>query len=227
MTPYYEHGGVQIFHGDCREIVPTLDFNVVVCDPPYGRAVNLARRVDKTIEGDEDVSLRDWIIQQGVPKLIFGSPFVPRPVCGAVLVWDKSELTGMGNLGFPWKATHEEIYVIGEGFKSKRRRGSVLRYPLRPAWSGHQDAVSGLHPTEKPIPLMVDLLECCPWKTVLDPTCGIGSTLVAAKKLGKDAIGIELDEKYCEIAANRLSQQTLEFASEPELTTSNLYEETA
>jgi len=61
---------------------------------------------------------------------------------------------------------------------------------------------------------MVDLLECCPWSDVLDPTCGTGTTLQAAKKLGKSAIGIEIEEKYCEIAAKRLSQEVLQF--EPE-----------
>jgi len=145
------------------------------------------------------------------PKLLFGSPFVSGPPCDAVLIWDKSELTGMGDLSFPWKISHEEIYVIGEGFRSNRRRGSVLRYPLRPAWTNHPDAVSGLHPNEKPLSLMRSLLECCPWEAIADPTCGSGSTLQAAKQLGKSAIGIEIEEKYCEIAADRLSQEVIPF----------------
>jgi DNA modification methylase len=212
LKPYFEEDGITIFHGDCREFKLEADtYDVVVCDPPYGLGVEFGRS-GETMRGDEGVYLRNWICALGVPKLVFGSPRVDKPAgTRATLIWDKSELTGMGDLGFPWKATHEEIYVIGEGFKSRRRRGSVLRYPLRPAWTNHPDAVSNLHPTEKPFGLMVDLLECCPWSQVFDPTCGTGSTLQAAKTLRKLAIGIEIEERYCEIAANRLKQKVFSF----------------
>jgi hypothetical protein len=207
MKPYYQHAGITIYHGDARDVVRD-DFEVIVCDPPYG--LNLG-----TVIGDEGLELRNWLVSFRRPMLIFGSPKVEKPAgVRATLVWDKSELTGQGDLSFPWKATHEEIYVLGEGFESRRRRGSVLRYPLRPSWSNHPDSVSGIHPTEKPVPLMVDLLECCPWMEVLDPFCGTGPTLWAAKKLGKLATGIEIHEPYCEIAAKRLSQEVLDFSGE-------------
>jgi DNA modification methylase len=211
VKPYYEHAGITIYHGDCREVLPSLDGDVIVCDPPYGRNVELSRRGGLTIKGDSDTSLRDWIINRSPRCLLFGSPFIIRPQCKAVLVWDKSELTGMGDLNFPWKITHEEIYVFGDGFKSKRRRGSVLRHPLRPSWANHPDSISGLHPTEKPVSLMMDLLDCCPWMEIIDPACGTGATLQAAKNLGKLAMGIEIEEKYCEIAAKRLSQEVMSF----------------
>jgi len=212
MKPYYEHAGITIYHGDCREMLFLIGFDAIVCDPPYGLDVELSRRGCKTIQGDDSTVVRDFLVEEfECPKLLFGSPAVQRPQHDAILVWDKSELTGMGNLDFPWKRSHEEIYVIGQGFRSNRRRGSVLRYPLRPSWTNHPDAVSGEHPTEKPIGLMLDLLECCPWNEVIDPCCGTGATLQAAKKLGKSAIGIEIEEKYCEIAAKRLSQEVLQF----------------
>lgn len=211
MRRYYEEDGITIFNADCREIMPELDWDVIVCDPPYGLGIEFGRR-SETVHGDEGVFLRNWINSQRGPKLCFGSPRIERPAgIRATLIWDKSELAGMGDLSFPWKITHEEIYVIGEGFKSARRKGSVLRHPLRPLWSNHPDSVTGLHPTEKPVPLMVDLLECCPWMAVIDPTCGTGPTLQAAKKLNKFAIGIEIEEKYCEIAARRLSQKVFQF----------------
>lgn len=211
MKPYYSHAGITIYHGDCREIMPGLDWEVIVCDPPYGLGIVFGRS-DETVLGDEGVYLRNWVASHRQPKIIFGSPRVPEPEdVRAKLIWNKSELTGMGDLQFPWKLTHEEIYILGEGFRSVRRRGSVLSYPARPSWTNHPDCLTGLHPTEKPVSLMVDLLECCPWKEVLDPTCGTGPTLQAAKKLNKLAIGIEIEEKYCEIAAKRLSQEVFSF----------------
>jgi DNA modification methylase len=212
MKPYYEHAGITIYHGDCREILPLLDFEVIVCDPPYGLGLEFGRRNERVV-GDEGIELRDFVLGfVDKPRITFGSPRVTRPIdVWFTLIWDKSELTGMGDLSFPWKLTHEEIYIFGCGFKSTRRKGSVLSHPLRPAWTKHPQAVSNAHPTEKPLPLMIDLLECCPWDVVCDPTCGTGSTLHAAKKLGKRAIGIEIEEKYCEIAAKRLSQEVLEF----------------
>jgi site-specific DNA-methyltransferase (adenine-specific) len=222
VKPYYDDGkGIVIYHGDCREIMPHVfdkaewiigrTPDVIVCDPPYGLGIQFGRR-DETVVGDEGVYLRNWICSFPRPKLLFGSPKVERPAgVRLTLIWDKSGLAGMGDLDFPWKLTHEEIYAIGEGFKSRRRRGSVLRHPLRPCWSNHTDAVTGEHPAEKPVPLLVDLLECCPWERVIDPTCGTGPTLQAAKQLNKQAIGIEIEEKYCEIAAKRLSQEVLEF----------------
>jgi site-specific DNA-methyltransferase (adenine-specific) len=211
VKPYYEHAGITIYHGDCREIWPILGYGeVIICDPPYGRNCALNTSSER-IAGDEDTTLRDWVLSLPLPKLIFGSPFVARPDCKMTLIWDKSELTGMGDLAFPWKMTHEEIYVIGIGFKSTRRRGSVLRFPLRPSWSNHPDSVSGLHPNEKPVSLMVSLLECCPWLEIADLTCGTGTTLQAAKRLNKCAIGIEIEERYCEIAAKRLSQEVFDF----------------
>ena len=218
--PYYQEEGITIYHGDCREIMPLFPVEggmasgasaVLVCDPPYGLNCDLNTKGDR-IANDEKTDLRDWLAACNLPTIMFGSPKIPKPASTKLtLIWDKSELTGMGNLDLPWKATHEEIYIIGEGFKAIRRRGSVLRYPLRPPWTNHPNAVSGLHPNEKPVGLMVDLLECCPMDEIWDATCGSGATLEAAKMLGKIAYGIELEEKYCEIAANRLRQSVLNF----------------
>ena len=214
MTPYYEHAGITIYHGDCREVLPTLEFSVVVTDPPYGRAIELSRRNGERIQGDVDTELRDWLVSAtSSPMLIFGSPLISRPRgYRSVLIWDKSELTGMGDLGLPWKLTHEEIYVFGDGYVASPRRGSILRFPRRPHWTRHPEAVSNDHPTEKPLGLMMYLLSCCPRGVIADPFMGIGTTLVAAKHLGRPAIGIEIEERYCEIAARRLSQEVMELS---------------
>lgn len=212
MKPYYEHGGITIYHGDCREILTTLEKpDVLVTDPPYGVNCEVSTAGCRIL-GDENTKYRDWVVEHfnGLPMIIFGSPKVRRPKPDhAVIIWDKGELTGMGDLDFPWKLTHEEIYIIGKGFKTDRRLGSVIKFVSRPNWTNHPNALTGLHPTEKPLGLMIYLLERCPDGTVIDPFMGSGTTLRAAKDLGSKAIGIELEEKYCEIAAIRLEQEVL------------------
>lgn len=103
----------------------------------------------------------------------------------------------------PWGNSDEEIYVLGKGWAGKRG-SNVLTYP-KPPVGNRPD-----HPTPKPVPLMERLLEACsPEWVVIDPFAGSGSTLRAAKNLGRRAIGVEIEERYCEIVANRLSQETL------------------
>ena len=112
----------------------------------------------------------------------------------------------MGDLSLPWKPAHQEIYVLGSGFVG-RRTSDVLRYaPVQAKPSNGRT-----HPTEKPVDLLLDLIgKCEPHRLVVDPFCGTGSTLVAAKNLGRRAIGIEIEERYREIAAQRLSQEVLD-----------------
>lgn len=142
------------------------------------------------------------------PALVFGSWRSPRPSgTRAVLTWDKGEHVGMGDLSLPWKPNTEEIYVIGRGFIG-RRTGSVLRHLAVAGCVGLR--TSRFHPTEKPVPLMTDLLARCPTEwIVLDPFMGSGTTLVAARELGRRAIGVELSEDYCRIAVDRLRQGVL------------------
>jgi site-specific DNA-methyltransferase (adenine-specific) len=110
----------------------------------------------------------------------------------------------MGDLSLPWKPSHEEIYVLGSGFHG-HRGGAVLRAYVPPRVS-----MGRLHPNEKPVKLLVQLIQKCPAGVILDPFMGSGSTLRAAKNLGRRAIGIELEERYCEAAARRLSQEVME-----------------
>lgn len=119
------------------------------------------------------------------------------------LIWDKRPCGFMGDTKSPWGGTDEEIYVLGTGFVGKRT-SNIINVPTtlgadRPG-----------HPTPKPVPLMEKLITACPehW-VIVDPFAGSGSTLRAAKNLGRKAIGFEIEEKYCEIAAQRLAQETL------------------
>lgn len=205
MSPYYSHAGIEIFHGDARALAPLMDAAVLSLDPPYGtnehggygrRQLGL-----ETIENDADTSLRDDLLAWWGARcaVVFGSPRRPEPPGEWMfrLVWDKRS-PGMGS---PWRWQHEMIYLRGE-WHNQPGIASVLSFSvggaMRDRW----------HPHEKPIPLMCALLQGTTGK-ILDPTMGSGSTLRAAKELGREAIGIEIDEKRCEQAAIRLSQEVL------------------
>lgn len=217
--PYYRDDAVTLYHGDCRELMSLVEADVLVTDPPYGMGYTVCTsRVNgtvvadfrgKPIAGDDSLVARDAILDPwSGPMLVFGTWKQPRPeAIRELLIWNKGNSPGAGDLSLPWGPSHEEIYVLGEGFTG-RRSGSVLTYPpLR----SRSIAEKRAHPTEKPVTLMADLLSKCPaeWM-ILDPFAGSGSTLRAAKDLGRKAIGIELEEHYCEIAARRLAQDVLD-----------------
>jgi DNA modification methylase len=208
VKPYFTDGAVTIYHGDCREILPQLTYDCIVTDPPYGMAYQSGWKESSAVANDETPAVRDEVLalRGDKPALVFGRWSVARPL-GAreLLIWDKGDWPGMGDLSLPWGPSTEEIYVLGAGFVGKRR-GQILRDPKRPSGD------SANHPTEKPIGLMEMLVRACPPGVILDPFMGSGSTLVAAKNLGRRAIGIELEEKYCRVAVNRLSQSVLNFA---------------
>jgi DNA modification methylase len=215
LTPYYEQDGITIYHGDCREILPSIGpVDLVLTDPPYGISYESGMtghdggRSLPGIVGDTDTSLRDFALSNvEAPAIVFGSWKMARPVgCRAVLIWEKGDHVGMGDLSLPWKPNTEEIYILGGGF-SGHRGSSVLRIPDPVTWNSTSHGRS--HPHEKPIPLIAALLAKHPGETILDPFMGSGTTLRAAKDLGRKAIGIEIEERYCEIAAKRLQQSVL------------------
>jgi hypothetical protein len=219
MKPYYEAEGIVIYHGDCREVLPQIvrsNCGALVVDPPYGIAHqsdwtdalygNVAAAYgDGSVAGDEDLTVRDYVLawNAGAAALVFGSWKHSQPAgTHTVLVWDKGAASGMGDLSIPWKPSWEEIYVIGRGFIGSRDEGVLKGFYVPPRISmGRQ------HPMEKPVSLLRYLISKTPSGTVIDPCCGSGPTLRAAKDLGRRAIGIEISEAYCDLAARRLSQE--------------------
>jgi hypothetical protein len=219
LTPYYSENGITIYHGDCREVAPALGRVELLCtDPPYGVAFKSGwngRHGDCAVRHDQTTELRDWMLEniEYHGAFVFGSVRSLRPyTVAAVLIWDKGEHVGMGDLGLPWKPNFEEIYVMGEGFYAARRGSSVIKFNAIAGCVGL--VTSRLHPVEKPVELMRYLISRHVGQTVLDPFMGSGTTLRAAKDLGRKAIGIEIEERYCEIAANRLRQEVLSFDPE-------------
>jgi DNA modification methylase len=214
MTPYYEQDGIVIYHGDCRDVLPVA-CDVIVTDPPYGiswrRGVNHRRnsKAHDGIHNDGDTSARDWVLaaMNDKPAVVFGSFYAPYPAhLKQVLVWHKPEDAGVVGAVTGYRRDAEPIYIVGPWPRRDVRWSGVLRSAI--------DSISAIatetgHPHTKPVDLMRQLIGACPDGVVLDPFMGSGSTLVAAKLHGRRAIGVEIDERWCEIAARRLQQGAL------------------
>jgi len=218
MSLYYQDDYVTLYHGDClTDHLEWRDADVLVTDPPYGMAYTgfggrkgePRRTTGKLyVSGDSDTKIRDSALVQwgNKPAITFGKWTIPRPAgVKARLIWDKTPCGFMGDLSMPWGSAEEEIYIHGSGFIGKRE-ANILRSPA--LMSG--DANRPDHPTPKPTGLMELLIAKCPPGTIADPFAGSGSTLVAAKNLGRHVIGVELEERYCEIIAKRCAQDVLD-----------------
>jgi len=213
---YYQDDAVTIYHGDCREILPTLPkVDAVVTDPPYGIGYRTGwsaetRDHPAKIVGDDSTELRDYAIGLSCNVACFATwRCVPPAVPRACLVWDKGPASGMGDLKMPWKPCFEVVWIFGRGW-SGERSSAVLRGRTMVTSS----ALGRAHPHQKPVWLLAELVRKSTAGLVLDPFMGSGTTLRAAKDLGRKAIGIEIEEKYCEIAAKRMQQEVLSFGEE-------------
>jgi DNA modification methylase len=218
VSLYYEDDYVTLYHGDClTDHREWLDADVLVTDPPYGMGYESNRnrnkknvKVGRPVAGDHNPDLRNEVLNiwGSRPALVFGRWNIERPAATrARLIWDK-RVQGMGDVSLPWGPADEEVYVIGEGFAGKRESNVIAALTLN-----SQDANRPNHPTPKPVGLMERLIEKCPSGVIADPFSGSGSTLVAAKNLGRKAVGVELEEKYCEIIAKRCSQEVLDLGA--------------
>lgn len=219
MKAYYSEAGIEIYHGDCREILPRLQADCLITDPPYGIAHptdyksrgrgQLANCADYApVYGDSADYDPRWLFRFFLdkPMVLWGANHYASRLLdsGGWLVWDKERPDGLD------QATCELAWT--NCVKGVRR----FRY----LWNGmlREGDEALVHPTQKPVALLkwVLNLKWVTGNTIIDPYMGSGSTLRAAKDLGRKAIGIEIEERYCEIAANRLRQQVLDFQEKPE-----------
>lgn len=215
--PYYQDNFVTIYHSDCRKILPLLEpVDLVLTDPPYGinADVEQNKRAGKKygkaashsvayIQTEWDVLpppawIFELIREKSLKQIIWGGNFFPLPLSRCWLVWDKE--TGDNK--------YADCEIAWSSLDNTIRK-------FRWRWNGMlQEDMSKKeyrqHPTQKPLPLMKWCIGQVPEaKTILDPFMGSGTTLVAAKDLGLKAIGIEQEEKYCQIAVSRLRQESL------------------
>jgi len=218
-APYYQDDLVTLYHGDCLEITEWLQADVLVTDPPYGSQMistvgahkgGYGRRYlhDKgdgmgaSIAGDDSSETRDKALAMwgDRPALVFGSPRLPDPPIKVAdrLVWDKRRPGMNGGL---WRYRHESIYVTAGFVRTSDAAVSILS--AFPEQSYH---IHG-----KPLALMTTLVEAAPPGVIADPFAGSCTTLVAAHHLGRKAVGVELNERYCGLLAQRLAQQTFDF----------------
>ena len=217
MTPYYADDLVTLYLGDCREVTGWLAADELVTDPPYGRGwgqhgdYQYHRRHDGIV-GDGSTGIRDDALTSwgDRPAVVFGDLMLAPPTgTKQVLVYGKAPGAGfLGGVG-GFRRDAEAIYLIGRWPFPGANATSILRTGVRNV--GGESGLSRRygHPHAKPVDVMETLIQACPDGVIADPFTGSGSTLVAARNLGRQAIGVELEERYAEAAARRLSQGVL------------------
>lgn len=216
MKHYYQDDYCTIYHGDCREILPSLPrVDLVLTDPPYGilnldgsgsspcvrkspRQIGSGKLKNRILNQSNvmwdiapDVTMFDALRAVSTYQIIWGGNYFPLPPTRAILVWDKEQ---------PW----ENFSQVEIAWTNLDRPAALFRE------STCRGVPDKLHPTQKPLSLMLWCLQMTENGLVLDPYIGSGTTLRAAKDLGRKAIGIEIEERYCEIAAKRLAQEVLQ-----------------
>jgi site-specific DNA-methyltransferase (adenine-specific) len=216
VSIYYQDDLVTLYHGDCLELTDWVKADVLVTDPPYGIAwkgitTGLNKGFEKFkdgIAGDKTPEIRDAVLELWgqKPAIVFGSWRIDRPPqTEHRLIWHKAGMPP-GPLNAPFMSQDEEIYVLGAGFVST---SPPQRSVIRTNEHRSSEVARIGHPTPKPIGLMELLIDRTPAGIIADPFAGSGATLIAARNKGRQVIGVELEERYCEIIANRLQQHTL------------------
>jgi DNA modification methylase len=217
MNPYYDHAGIVIYHGDCREILPTLPkCDLLLTDPPFGvgnfvqvtgRLMGRGKNRGVPVEWNESppsAAMFDLFREKSVHRIIWGANFFN---CfedkGGAIIWVKRQSMPNFSKADIASCTHYQ-------------KTEIIEIPWTNFTVTHQ--AESDHPCERPVALYRWCIQYIPYdmQTIIDPFMGSGTTLVAAKNLGRKAIGIEIEEKYCEIAAKRLSQEVFDFGGDAE-----------
>lgn len=214
IKPYYEEDGITIYNADCRDVLPQLEpVDLVLTDPPYGIYENSTKQQSREklamprnygeFNWDKEPPSADVLntaIAKGHRSIFWGGNFFGLPAASKWLVWDKDNSGDFADCELAW------TNLDGAVRKFKWRWNGMLQEDM-----SRKEIRS--HPTQKPLSLMKWCIkQAGQVETILDPFMGSGTTLVAAKQLGLKAIGIEIEEKYCQIAVERLRQRVFNFA---------------
>lgn len=214
LTPYYAHGDIAIYHGDCRDVIEeweglrTQSFDLLLTDPPYGMNRDGKPPSTSTHGGHKGYPFLGWDDEPPTPdtfarllsitrhQIIWGGNFFVPSLKPTMkwLVWDKGQRIAQSDAELAWTSMDGALRVLTLNRVAIMTDGAV-------------------HPTQKPEALMHWSLLQAPAgvRSVLDPFMGSGTTLVACKRLGLACVGIEREERYCELAAQRLQQEALPF----------------
>lgn len=237
MTPYYEHAGITIYHGDCRDVLPSLtSVQAVITDPPYltsdtqvpvrGRGVSAPKQKTESVGMPWGYSLGWMGLVQPQHWIVFCNYRMLGGLCsvlevnhrlGCVFVWRKSNAPRMTR-PIP-RLDCEFVAWARSETASCERMGEfdsmVLDVPMPQAGCFATERFldartdKAAHPTQKPLAVVSPFVARVGDGLIVDPFAGTGTTLQAAKGLQRKAIGIEIEERYCEIAAKRLQQEVL------------------
>jgi site-specific DNA-methyltransferase (adenine-specific) len=213
VIPYYEQDGITIYHGDCREVLPFVCADVLLSDPPYGINLDTKARYEGNADhapvvGDDQPFDPHHLLSLEIPSVLWGANHYCQhlPPSPGWLAWIKVIFDGaFGTRQMDKKQAEMEL-----AWSNCVARPKSIRH----LWDGvfrDSEYRTRFHPAQKPVAVMQWCLSLMPKGVVLDPYCGSGPVLVAAKNLARRAIGIEIEERYCEIAAKRLSQGVLPF----------------
>jgi DNA modification methylase len=209
--PFYEHAGITIYHADCRDVLPLMPkVDLVLTDPPYGLQENAHRIRSRTkLAATTDYGDLDWDAEPASDReialtlaaaplcIIWGGNYFPLPPRRGWLVWDKQNSGNFADAELAWTNLNISVRIFHFTWNGMIREGK---------WRG----VPRVHPTQKPDELFSWCLSfALDAQIILDPFMGSGTTLVAARDLGRRAIGIEIEERYCAIAVERLRQRIL------------------
>ena len=214
FKPFYDSDGITIYNADCRQVLPFLPkFDLLLTDPPYGIDADnqarilsrgkLAKPKDYGASSWDKSPPESWFLDSATDaadtSILWGGNYFGLPASSCWLVWDKDNGTNdFADCELAWTNMARAVR------KFKWRWNGMLQE------NGGDKKETKVHPTQKPVPLMRWCLGFVPdAKTILDPFMGSGTTLVAAKMEGRSAVGIEINEAYCESAAKRLQQGML------------------